>query len=371
MMRVCHVVRQFYPSVGGLETFVDMLARTLTDLGCRNDVLTLNRVFNDPGALFASETHIRGLRIKRVPMIGHRRFFWPAIPPETLAAYDVVHVHGIDGMFDRVSRQKKRRSQAFVASSHGAFFHTAWMRPVKQLYFETATRMAARRYDLLIANSSSDRALLQRLRDHVVHLPNGVAPIGDFCASGRDLLFIGRLSSHKHVERLIDAVAQPSLRGVRLHIVGPEWDVSRLRLAQFAEARGVGAHVLLHGGVDARRLAEIARSCALFVSASTYEGFGMSLIEGMSVGLPPVAQPNASFVELVEAAGVGALTDFADPQSAASAIRAQLDGLTDARRRRAMRYSEKFSWRAHAEDTLNLYRSARGERLLPSAALSS
>lgn len=367
-MRICHVVRQFHPSVGGLETFVDMLARSLNGLGVHNEVLTLDRVFTAPGSRLPEETRVHGLTVRRVPMVGHRRFFLPLISREALARYDVVHVHGIDGMFDRIARQPKRPGQAFVASSHGAFFHTAWMRPVKEAYFQTATRLAAKPYDLLIANSSSDRRLLQQLRDHIVRLPNGVAPIGDFCASGNDILFIGRLSSHKHVERLIAAMAQPCLRDVRLHVIGADWDVRRLTLAAAAQRLGVANRVMLHGGVDARRLAEIARSCALFVSASTYEGFGMSLIEGMSVGLVPVVHANASFLELVEEAGIGALTDFAQPAQAAAAIRVQLDGLTEARRRRAIRYAERFSWGAHAEATLELYREARRPAVAPLAA---
>jgi alpha-1,3-mannosyltransferase len=358
-MRVVHLVRQYAPGVGGLETFVATLASSLASLGCQSDVLTLNRLFHDPSQRLPESETVDGVQVRRVPMVGHPRFFLPLIERGALAGYDVVHVHGVDGMFDRIARQPRRRGQVFVATSHGLFFHTPWMTTAKHLYLNTATRMAAARYDLLIANSRSDKSHLRAVGQSVVHLPNGVSALGAFEASGRDLLCLGRLAEHKHVERIIAALADPVLDGVRLHVVGPEWSVSALDLARAAERHGVSDKVHLHGKLRADELAEVARRCAVFVSASTYEGFGMSLIEAMSVGLTPVVQPNKAFVELVEAARIGALADFSEPSTAARAIRGELDRLTSERRKQAIAFSKRFSWSGHAARTLELYRAAQ------------
>jgi alpha-1,3-mannosyltransferase len=360
-MRICHVVRQYYPSVGGLETFVASLAESLTDLGCDNEILTLDRLFYDGGRSLLSSEVVRGIRVHRVSMIGHPRFFIPLIDPAALHHYDVIHVHGIDGMFDRLSRQRRAPHQVLTATSHGLFFHTPWMAPVKKIYLRTATRMAARQYDFIIANSISDLRRLRKVTRDVVHLPNGVSPLGDFEASGADLLCLGRLARHKHVERIVAALAERALAGVNLHVVGPEWDVTQLEIAKIAERHGVGERVKLHGRVDAATLARIARQCGVFVSASTYEGFGMSLIEAMSVGLAPVVHPNDAFLELLEASKCGSVTDFKHPDQASHAIRRELDGLDEKQRRQAIDFSARFSWRGHAERTLELYQRARRE----------
>lgn len=357
-MRICHVVRQYAPGVGGLESFVAMLARELSGQGCDNDVLTLDRLFHDPMRRLAPQENVGGLRVRRVPMMGHPRFFLPLIDQDVLAGYDVIHVHGIDGMFDRVARQRRRSGQSLIATSHGLFFHTPWMQTLKHLYLNTATRLAAARYDLLIANSLSDKSKLRAVSDNVVHLPNGVSALGAFQACGADVLCLGRLAEHKHVDRVVAAFAEPELLNARLHIVGPEWGVTYLDIARAAERHGVSDRVLLHGRVDGRRLTEIARACGIYVSASAYEGFGMSLIEAMSVGLVPVVQPNAAFAELIDAASVGALADFARPATAARAIRRQLDLLDDAQRKEARAFSTRFSWSGHAKRTLRLYRMA-------------
>jgi alpha-1,3-mannosyltransferase len=195
--------------------------------------------------------------------------------------------------------------------------------------------------------------------DDVVHLPNGVSPLGHFVAHGRDALCLGRLATHKHVERIIAALAHPELAGVRLHVVGPEGNVSHLDLARVAEGFKIADRVLLHGRVNAARLAEIAADCALFVSASTYEGFGMSLIEAMSVGLIPVVHANPAFVELLSVANSGELADFKRPAAAARAMRRQLDNIRELDRRRAIAYAARFAWSGHAERTMRLYCAAQ------------
>jgi alpha-1,3-mannosyltransferase len=204
---------------------------------------------------------------------------------------------------------------------------------------------------------------LRTIAGDVVHLHNGVTPLGSFQATGGDLLCLGRLARHKHVERLIAALAEAPLAEVTLHVVGPEWDVSRLEVAQWAEQLGVSERVRIYGRVNDKLRADIAKHCALFVSASSYEGFGMSMIEAMSVGLIPVVHANEAFVELVDAANCGALVDFTRPHAAASIIRKHLDQIDDAQRLHAAKFAERFSWSGHAEKTLALYREARGDRV--------
>ncbi|MES1199999.1 MAG: glycosyltransferase family 4 protein [Pseudomonadota bacterium] len=355
MIRVRHIVRQFAPSVGGLETFVALLAQSLRAHDCESDILTLDRVFEASGPRLPLHERIEDLDVHRVPMIGHRRLFAPLISERRLRDYDVLHVHGIDGMFERIARHPKRQAQICIATSHGAFFHTPWMTRLKRAYFQIVTKRAARRYNCLIANSAPVEALLQQLGRPVVQVPNGVAPLGAFRASGRDLLCLGRLSSHKRVDRLIAMMAAPELANTRLHIVGPEWDVKFAELREQASVLGVSDRVLLHGHVSSKRLAEIASSCGAFVSASNYEGFGMSLIEAMSVGLIPLVNPNASFQQLLAKAGVGALITFDDPLRAAGIVAHALANAADDTRTRAIQFSEAYSWVGHARTTAGLY----------------
>ena len=100
---------------------------------------------------------------------------------------------------------------------------------------------------------------------------------------------------------------------------------------------------------------DIARSCGFYVSASTFEGFGMSMLEAMSIGLIPLVQPNKSFEELVGQSGVGLLTDFAEPGTAAAAIAAYLPTVGMIQRNQAQQFSRKFSWKALVDNASAYY----------------
>lgn len=357
-MRICHIVRQFHPAVGGLENFVADLARAQIAQGHSCEVLTLNRIFRSYRDKLPDKNRAHGLKVVRVPAIGGPRLFHPIIPTEKLETYDVLHVHGVDGMFDRIARHPRRKGQAVIATSHGLFFHTPWMRTAKHVYLNTFTRLAALRYDLVIANSRADEKRLRGVCRRVVRLPNGVTPLSAGMSTGRDLLYVGRLASHKRVDRLLAALSAPALSGARLHVVGPEWDVSVGYLSREAARIGIEDRVTFHGRLHQEQLETLVKSCGVFVSASQYEGFGMSMIESMSAGLVPVVQPNESFEELMRASPVGSLVDFGDPPAAARAIRGELDRLNEDTRRAAMAFANRFSWRSHAERTLGYYEQA-------------
>lgn len=365
-MKICHLVRQFHPSVGGLERFVEDLAREQKNLGHECDVLTLDRIFQT-GERLPTQSEVSGLRVLRAPAIGGQKFFVPIIPQHALRDYDVLHVHGVDGVFERVARERRAR-RLLVASSHGLFFHTPWMARLKVLYFHSVTRLCASRYDLMLANSVADQQRLQGITRRVALVPNGVRPL-TVRSEGRDLLYLGRLASHKHVDRLIAALAEPALADARLHVVGPDWDVAADQLRRVANDFNVAGRVQFHGALESRALEPVVRRCGVFVSASTYEGFGMSMIEAMSAGLAPVVHANPSFVELVGASRIGAIVDYRDPSAASSAIRSALDSLTPAARNTASDFAARFSWRANAERTLAAYRdAARARRLEGDAA---
>lgn len=105
---------------------------------------------------------------------------------------------------------------------------------------------------------------------------------------GRRLLFVGRITEKAQTALLLDALADPSLADVRLEVIGggPEQGAMRER----ARNLGLDNRVSWHGVMtDEAAIANVANRCALFV----YPGsVGLSLIHGMSYGLPSVVHAN-------------------------------------------------------------------------------
>jgi alpha-1,3-mannosyltransferase len=353
-MKIAMLVRQYYPSIGGMETHVASLARTLQQRGHKVDVFTLDHIFKRPGAL-PHEEKIDAIQVTRWPFLGFQRFFAPIGKPAALTGYDVVHVHGVDGMFEFAARLPRRPGQALVATTHGLFFHTRWMAPLKRAYFYAITARLCPRFDAIIANSTPDAEWVAPYHRKVVIIPNAVEPLARTMAEGASLLTVGRLAEHKRVPLLLEALAMAPLRKARLHVVGPEWGVSVEALRAYAARLGVQDRVTFHGKVSAAVLERIVADCACFVSASRYEGFGMAMIEAMGAGLLPAVQANASYRELIMAAQMGRATDFTHPLSAAEDVAKVMQSVTPAARRNAIAFAARYSWDAHTDCTLALY----------------
>lgn len=359
-MHVLHIVRQYYPSIGGLENFVIDLISAQNKLGISSEVLTLNRQFHGgDGALLPARDSHNGIPIRRIGMVGVPRFFVPNLSPADFAGFDVVHVHAMDGLFERVVTLPRNPGQARVATTHGGIFHTNFLRPLKQAYWDHRLTRLAQRYDALLAPSEADMDLFKPRPSQLQLLTTGVRQLGNFTAAGADLVYIGRLSTNKQLDRLVAVMAEPALRasGVHLHIIGPDWDVTRAELQAQAQALGVADQVTLHGKVDHDTLCAIAERSGVFVSASRFEGFGLSMVEAMGVGLIPAVQANESFRSLVQEAQLGETTDFANPPAAAAAILRQREvAASPDARAKAKLFAQRYTWDTHALKLQAVYR---------------
>ena len=358
-LHILHIVRQYHPAVGGLESYVRNMIVHQRKLGHEGSVLTLNRVFHGGGGQLPAYETVEGIPVHRVPFVGKRRFFIPLVTPQFLKRYDIIHVHNTDGFFDLISLLAKVAGRPAFATTHGGFFHTKDFSMLKKIYFALITRSMGKGYRALFAISRNDYDTFKEVNDNLLLKPNAIVPPGDFMAAGEDFAYLGRLAKHKNVAALIETFSylrkKHGLPG-RLHIVGPEWDVTRLSLSALAEEHGIGDSVIFHGYLLPEKMESVLRHCGYFLSASSFEGFGMSMLEAMAVGLIPFVQPNESFRELVDGGGVGACVDFARPEEAAASIAARLEKITMQDREKACDYARRFSWEQLALDTVECYR---------------
>ena len=326
-MRIAHIVRQFTPAVGGLENFVSELAAAQRRDGIDAQVITLNRNFtriDDP--LPASEV-IGGTPVRRVPYAGSTRY--PVAPTVLmqLADFDLIHVHAVDFFCDFLAASAIIHRRPMVLSTHGGFFHTGADARLKRQYFRRVTRSSLHSYSLVFASSKADEALFRSIApDRTVRIDNGVNTKKFAAASAKcfkpNLLFIGRLSTNKAVGDLLAAFdsAKSEEPDLQLHIVGDDADVTgeqlRVQMRNFASCSAMH----LHQRLDDDGLRKLIADCTLFVSASRYEGFGISLVEALSAGLVPVVNRIPIFESILGEAHVGHLADFSCPQSAGAAI---------------------------------------------------
>jgi alpha-1,3-mannosyltransferase len=367
-VKVIHVVRQFWPCVGGLEEGVLNLCRATRERGLEVEVVTLDRSFRAPDrTLPPFEVH-DGITIRRIPFRGSRRY--PLAPSvlRHLRGADVVHVHAIDFFFDFLALTRDLHRRPMVASTHGGFFHTTFAQSLKAVYFGTVTRLAARRYDAICASSEADAQLFARITPgNLVTIENGV-DIGKFrnMASGtyrRHLISFGRLAPNKGLDRLF-----PLLRALRerepewrLTVAGGEDGVTVEELRGKAARAGVAEAVRFVADPSNAELAALIGEASFFLSLSEYEGFGLTTIEALSAGLVPILSPIPTFTSFVQRGGVGLLADPERPEESAAAIvalDARVSGALPEEKGRVMQAAQRYDWGAIADRFVAQYRAA-------------
>jgi alpha-1,3-mannosyltransferase len=362
---VTHVVRQFFPSIGGLEDVVLNLAIGMQKQGVCTRVVTLNSNFQS-GERLPRQDVVDGIPVTRLPWRGPQRY---PIAPSVLRALhepDIVHVHGIDFFFDYLAATKPLHRHALVASTHGGFFHTANHKFLKKLWFPIVTRATASMYDAVIAVSAQDHQLFSRIAGTKLSLiENGVRLDKLKCAkvSRRDprkILAYGRLARHKQFDKIVVLLSQ-LLRtgpGWNLVIAGPDDGHELKYIREAITACGMQDAVRLQISPTDQELADEAASATWFCSASAYEGFGIAAVEAAAAGLIPILSEIPPFIRLRQALGVGVLFDPDRPQAAVETItRMEGEQLSEPGQIAAAvgRAVQRYGWEAATERHLELY----------------
>lgn len=135
--------------------------------------------------------------------------------------------------------------------------------------------------------------------------PSSQSTIDSFLAKyglpSRYLLAVGHLEPRKNYLRLIEALSHLRDSG-NLHdllIVGNDSGL-RLQLQSEISSRNLDANVTILSGLSESELRLAYEGCSLFVFPSTYEGFGIPILEAMSAGCPMALSDIPVFREITE-----------------------------------------------------------------------
>ncbi|MCX8522102.1 MAG: glycosyltransferase family 4 protein [Rhodoferax sp.] len=330
-MKVVHVVRQYLPSIGGMEEMVRNLAQQQLCSGrYQPSILTLNRVFRSAGAVLPGRAVLDGVPVQRLGYGGSERY--PLCPQVALAlgGADLVHVHGIDFFFDYLALLHPVLRKPLLASTHGGFFHSGFASGFKQVYFRSITLLSATAYRRVIATSENDGALFSRVvaAGRLRVIENGV-DLQKFQGAATGtlqpvLIYFGRWSRNKGLGDCLQLLAalcrqQPDVPW-QLIIAGREYDLDAAALQQQAQALGVAQRMELHPNPDHSALRRLIARSSYFLCLSQHEGFGIAPIEAISAGLVPLLSAIAPFVRLHQQTGCGLLLETGQAETQALQI---------------------------------------------------
>jgi glycosyltransferase involved in cell wall biosynthesis len=312
---------------------------------------------------------------RRVPVrllnLAWHRLEWP--PVEMLAAgvYDVVHSpHPL---------LMPTREAAQVITIHDLDFltHPERTRAEVRRDYAPLARAHAHRADAILVPSAHTAGEVERLlgvpRDRIAICPAGAPAWTRRPAAPRDgyVLCFGTLEPRKNVgglldawERLIVSAPPDGLEAVRSRRVVPELVLAGRATDEATPwLERIGRPPLLgtvrHIGYvrDSERQA-LYEGARLLVQPSFEEGFGMTVLEAMSLGVPVVASDRGSLPEVL--GGAGLLVDPDRPADLSHAIARVLsdDDLAESCAEKGIARARAFRWEHTADRVYGAYQAA-------------
>lgn len=362
-MRILHITPTYFPNIGGIETVVNCLSRETMKRGIVADVAHVA-----PGLHFSREES-NGQTVWRIPLYGHS---FAGIAPKlgkVASQYDLLHVHDPQLLSISANIRTFCARVPAVLSTHGGFRHTQRFARFKAFHERYLLRFALASYRRVLASSTNDRNYFGAFTDGIMLAENGIDTSNrtTSLSSERSVwkwLYWGRIAQHKRLDLVCDLAMKARSMGfpVELTICGPVFDSSFKDLKDQIEAIGTEAIRYL-GPPNDTALSALIAGAGLYVTASEYEGFGLTVLEAMATGLPVIARA-ISPIDAFVTPGTGLLLRFDGSPDDDAALDAFL---TDLPRRAAnmdiaaRNMAGNYSWETRASPFLDAYRQVIDE----------
>ena len=322
-LRVCLISKQFPPGVGGAETYAHELANGLAERGHNVDVFT--QWINSPDEKADVHENVSVHRIckarRKLVTFETLWFSFTARREIDFEAYDIVHGTMMPASTVAVTAFNDMEMPV-VLTSHGTSIGEA-----KAVALETPADyllkyffhpmnvvmdyVASRDADKVIAISDhayGQLTMWYRLNeDKVEMIPHGIDTKRFYPREEQHptvnegkttLLYVGRLGARKGLDLVFRALARVDDEDVEFLIAGTGRHEETLR--ELARELEITNQVRFLGYVADEELPVLYSLADVFVLPSTYEGFGLVLLEAMACGTPVIGADAGGIPTAVE-----------------------------------------------------------------------
>jgi glycosyltransferase involved in cell wall biosynthesis len=354
----------FLPHVNGAARFAERLAAGLVARGHRVHVSAPSVGHRNHGT-FVEEIEGQRMTVHRLPAWRWYPHDWLTFVLPWMSKHyarkvldevkpDVVHIQSHIVIGRGLAREARKRGIPIVATNHvmaeNILDFTTLPPLLDKLFVKLAWDDAERTLTMARAVTTPTRKAADFL-ERTIDI-SGVIPVS--CGIDRShyrpdltprdanrILFVGRLTTEKHIDVVLQAIARldPAL-DVHFDVVGS--GDQRRSLEQLAHELGLDARVTFHGHTGDEQLRDLYSRAGVFAIASIAELQSIATMEAMASGLPIVAADAVALPHLVHdgvngylfpPGDVEALADrlarvlTADPQERLRMQQASLDGV--------------------------------------------
>jgi glycosyltransferase involved in cell wall biosynthesis len=390
-LKVLIVIPALSPIYGGPSTCAIDLADALGRRGLKVDLVTTNAAGpHNLRVKFHQWLDQRTYRLRYFRRWGHFEVkFTPALMMWLLrhvTDYDIVHGMSVFNFPAHIYCEACRwRDVPHIIHPQGmlepwAMANKGWKKRVYFCCFEKPQLQRANVIHCLTRHEAESIAALDVTTRKVI-VPNGVSPEsaikGDAdafllrypqLANKTRLLFLHRVDPKKGLDILATSFARLHNRFPNIHLIiaGPDrigyWSTA----ARFFESKGCAAAVIYTGMLTGQDKADALAAADIFVAPSYSEGFSMSVLEAMAVGLPSVITTGCNFPEA--AAANVALEVPIDATAFADALATLIENLPAAREmgQRARKFIfQNYTWDEAARKTHQVYTAILNYQPMP------
>ena len=243
-----------------------------------------------------------------------------------------------------------------------------WFRAREGLRRRWILRRASRRARRILTISQfSRREIIERLDippDRVRVIPLGVRPFRHSTVDSREslVLFVGSVFNRRRVPDLIEAFADVVRRhpDARLSIVGENRTYPYQDLPRLVRIAGLTDRVAISSYASDEELGSLYSRARVFVFLSEYEGLGLTPLEALAAGVPPVVLDTPVAREIY-----GDAARYVERGDVAGTAEAILELLSDESARRTLvergrPLLERYTWKRSAQETLSVILEAAG-----------
>lgn len=395
-MNILHVMASISPRHGGPSKATVDMAKAVAALGHQVRIISTDHDGSERlDVPLGEEVSLApGVVIEYYPA-QFPRFWKTSFPMARRLAHlvpqmDLVHLHSLYLFHDLATgRLCDRHKVPYLLRPHGSLDpflyhrHRTRKRVMEVLFQNKVTRNAA----ALHYTTSEEWRLA---RPFAFDRPGAVVPPGLEPADYRDLpapgsfrrnwpeigdrpiiLFLGRLSFKKGVERLARALPDLVARGLDPHLVyvGPDEGPGQ-EAASILAAAGLSDHVTFTGPLSGADKLAAFRDASLFALPSDSENFGIAVVEAMICGLPVVISEHVNLAPDVAAAGAGRITSL-DPDDIVNGL-AEILTLPEEQRKAMSEAAcslvlQNFTWDRIGPALEQLYDALRAGQAVPEA----
>lgn len=394
--RICLITETYFPVIGGGETQSRALAQDLVSNGYQVTLVT-RRSRRE----FKPYEELDGAKVYRLWPVGNGQMkkwlmllssFWFYVRHRR--EYDVILVSGyrVLGVSAVLASLLLGKKCILKADNNGEMSGDYFTLGLKSLRLSWAKPLANailvlrnwlfRRADVFVALSSeivSELTSYGVKRDEIVVIPNSYDSVrfipGDeprrtalrsqfgFPLDQKIVIFTGRLLRAKGLPLLLRVwkALRPKYPLVSLVIVGSGGDLMyscEAEIKEYVRANDLGPSVFFTGGV--RNVEQYLHCADIFVFPTEDEAFGISLIEAMACGLPPIATKIGGIKDIIQPDKTGILIPAADFDALFNAIQRLLADPQFAKQigeQAALSVRQRYTREIVADQYMNLFNS--------------